>query len=80
MRRRAPGRVSEWVSFGTTFEGPVNTGFASPESLYRNGRMTYGYARISTDDQSADMQKTALKEAGGMKIFTDDGISGAATR
>ena len=39
--------------------------------------MKYGYARASTDDRKADMQRTALKKAGCTKIFTDDGISGA---
>lgn len=41
--------------------------------------MKYGYARVSTDDQKADMQHTALKKAGCTKLFTDDGISGATT-
>jgi DNA invertase Pin-like site-specific DNA recombinase len=41
--------------------------------------MKYGYARVSTDDQKADMQRTALKKAGCTKIFTDDGLSGATT-
>ena len=42
--------------------------------------MKFGYARVSTDDQRADMQKAALEKAGcaRAKIFTDDGISGAA--
>lgn len=39
--------------------------------------MKYGYARVSTDDQKADMQRTALKKAGCTKLFTDDGLSGA---
>jgi DNA invertase Pin-like site-specific DNA recombinase len=42
--------------------------------------MKYGYARVSTDDQNADMQRAALKKAGCTKIFTDDGISGATTK
>ena len=42
--------------------------------------MKYGYARVSTDDQNADMQRAALKKAGCAKIFTDDGISGATTK
>ncbi len=40
--------------------------------------MNYGYARVSTDDQKADMQRAALKSAGCKKTFTDDGISGAS--
>jgi len=42
--------------------------------------MKYGYARVSTDDQNADMQHAALKKAGCKKLFTDDGISGATTK
>jgi len=37
----------------------------------------YGYARVSTDDQNADMQGAALKKDGCKKIFIDDGLSGA---
>jgi len=40
----------------------------------------YGYARVSTDDQNADMQRAALKKAGCTKVFTDEGISGATTK
>jgi Enterobacteriaceae phage serine recombinase len=42
--------------------------------------MKYGYARVSTDDQNADLQHTALKKAGARKIYTDDGLSGATTK
>ena len=42
--------------------------------------MNYGYARVSTDDQNADLQKAALRKAGCEKIFTDDGLSGATTK
>ena len=42
--------------------------------------MKYGYARVSTDDQKADLQQAALKKDGCTKIFTDDGISGATTK
>jgi DNA invertase Pin-like site-specific DNA recombinase len=42
--------------------------------------MKYGYARVSTDDQSSDLQLTALKRAGCKKIFQDEGISGATTK
>lgn len=39
--------------------------------------MKYGYVRVSTEDQNADMQTQALKRAGCKKIFTDQGKSGA---
>src|ERR1700733_1173914 len=42
--------------------------------------MKYGYARVSTDDQNADLQHTALKKARAAKIYTDDGLSGATTK
>jgi DNA invertase Pin-like site-specific DNA recombinase len=41
--------------------------------------MKYGYARISTIDQNADMQLRALKRAGCGKIYKDE-VSGAAKR
>ena len=42
--------------------------------------MKYGYARVSTDDQKADMQHAALKKDGCTKIFTDEGLSGATSK
>jgi DNA invertase Pin-like site-specific DNA recombinase len=39
--------------------------------------MKYGYARVSTDDQSPALQLAALKRAGCEKVFRDDGLSGA---
>ena len=33
--------------------------------------MTYGYARVSTGDQTTDLQRDALEKAGCNRIFTD---------
>jgi len=41
--------------------------------------MKYGYARVSTDDQKADLQLAALKKAGCEHVFTDT-ASGAASK
>src|ERR1035438_6791133 len=43
-------------------------------------RMKYGYARVSTDDQTPALQLAALKKAGWKTIFKDDGLSGATMK
>jgi len=39
--------------------------------------MKIGYARVSTEDQSLDLQIAALERAGCQRMFHDHGISGA---
>ena len=41
--------------------------------------MKYGYARVSTDDQTTALQRAALTRAGCKTIFKDEGLSGATT-
>jgi DNA invertase Pin-like site-specific DNA recombinase len=40
----------------------------------------YGYARVSTDDQSPALQLAALKNSGCKTIFKDAGLSGATAK
>jgi DNA invertase Pin-like site-specific DNA recombinase len=42
--------------------------------------MKYGYARVSTDDQTPALQLAALKRAGCKTVFKDEGLSGATTK
>jgi DNA invertase Pin-like site-specific DNA recombinase len=42
--------------------------------------MKYGYARISTDDQTTALQLAALRDAKCSHVFEDKGISGATVK
>src|ERR1039457_7722593 len=42
--------------------------------------MRYGYARVSTDDQTTALQRRALTRAGCKTIFKDEGLSGPTTK
>jgi DNA invertase Pin-like site-specific DNA recombinase len=42
--------------------------------------MTYGYARVSTEEQNAALQLAALQQAGYTRIFKDEGLSGTTTK
>src|ERR1019366_5126331 len=42
--------------------------------------MKYGYARVSTDDQTPALQLAALNKTGCKTVFKDDGLSGASTK
>ena len=46
----------------------------------QNGRVKYGYARVSTEDQTPALQLAALKNSGCKTIFKDAGLSGATIK
>ena len=55
-------------------------GLACCKCLAQNEGMKYGYARVSTDDQTPALQLAAPKKAGCKIVFKDDGLSGATTK
>ena len=48
--------------------------------MSKNTAMKYGYARVSTNDQKANLQIAALKKAGYRHIFTDTATGASSKR
>jgi hypothetical protein len=53
---------------------------AFAKTLLQNTPIKIGYARISTDEQSLDLQHDALRKAGCEEMFEDCGVSGVAVQ
>ena len=71
--------VAKRIGFATVFEDKRNQGLGCRKTLLQNSSMNIGYARISTADQNAHLQRDALKAAGCEKIITEQ-ISGSLAK
>ena len=58
----------------------VNAVANTAGNYWTNPFPAYGYARVSTDDQTPALQLAALKKDGCKTIFKDKGLSGATTK
>ena len=74
--RKAGFGIQQKVSFWTLKTPPENKSLRIHESRSDNGRMKYGYARVSTEDQNPAMQLAALKKVGCKTVFKDE-VTGA---
>ena len=72
--------VSQRVSFDTLLGPAPIKGLTCVKYQVQNGRMKYGYARVSTDDQNPALQLAALKKAGCQSVLKDEGLSGATAK